>query len=692
MSRNYSITFKSLRTGTVYTVNIGGGSGETVPLKGAAEPFVTTEDGDEDMFAPLRTQSGYIRIVDDGKDANGNVLGDGWWKDLLPKNNTERPVSLITTIGASYTVHWQGFIQSQNFSGVLYGNPQEREFPVQCILSSLVGASIPSNIGQMRNFAWVIATLVGVVESASGNAVFINNYHFQGGADAKTWLLTKVDWQLFMHVVEGALVPKYDAQEVLTDICKFWGWTMRTQGLSAYFTCMDDSAENSTWITFTREEMLALTASTSGETSTTSTVTLGGDIFANTNNEELLTRGVKRAVVKVDVDAEDTTMEFAPVDMEAAMGEPSIWVDGGLPMVGYFRTATKYNLTSESRLLSAYTESNIGGFERRILFSTAEAEDGQAMDSILIRRDYVEVSGHGSTIIQLATKQVMAYGGGSLTIKGNIYEGAQAINTTDEGAGIYMRIGIGMSHATASWFWASITGSDLSHLTIENGWSQSSNYETLISVFGNTLGGVKIIHDVSVGELRLEYPKIPIANDLYGYLYVDILGGREIDAPYEIGDFEVEFTKETTIWPTSFDDVRARTIKKKLATTKEYAAENASTVEDKWNADCIFATDNGLEYGHGIIMKPDGGFVETVQYGGSSTNQQHPEQHLVNRVANFGNKARRMLTMTLRKGVGTVNDVTPRTKVSLGDADRWYALSISHNWRDDEKIITMVEL
>ena len=108
MAKNYSITFKSLRAGTVYTLNIGGGTGDAVPLKGGAQPFVTQEDDSDDQFAPIRTQSGYIRIVDDGLDANGNAFD---WKDLIPQTNTSRPVTLT----AGGTVVWQGFMQSQNF-------------------------------------------------------------------------------------------------------------------------------------------------------------------------------------------------------------------------------------------------------------------------------------------------------------------------------------------------------------------------------------------------------------------------------------------------------------------------------------------------------------------------------------------------------------------------------------------------
>ena len=143
MAKNYTITFKSLRAGTVYTVNIGGGIGTAVPLKGGAQPFTTQEDDNEDVFTPVRTQSGYLRVVDDGKDANGNAWD---WKDLIPATDTSRPVTLTHMIpnpdagqegepDEIEVTDWVGFMQAQTFSGVLYGNPQEREFPVQCPLT-----------------------------------------------------------------------------------------------------------------------------------------------------------------------------------------------------------------------------------------------------------------------------------------------------------------------------------------------------------------------------------------------------------------------------------------------------------------------------------------------------------------------------------------------------------------------------
>ena len=66
----WKIKFKSLRAGTDYCVNIYKDgtlpSGYPLTLKGGAQPFTTQEDDSDDMFTPIRTQTGYLRIVDDG--------------------------------------------------------------------------------------------------------------------------------------------------------------------------------------------------------------------------------------------------------------------------------------------------------------------------------------------------------------------------------------------------------------------------------------------------------------------------------------------------------------------------------------------------------------------------------------------------------------------------------------------------
>ena len=169
MEIHWQIPFKSLRSGTVYTVNIydpnySHYAGHVV-LKGGAQPFVTQEDDDEDFFANIRTQSGYIRIVDDGKDSEGNTFN---WKTFVPTTDTDRPVTVTDGNGG---IVWQGFMQAQNFNGILYGNPQEREFPLQCALSVLEGSDIDITHRAIENFAYLLRDCVNEVDRLSGGTV-----------------------------------------------------------------------------------------------------------------------------------------------------------------------------------------------------------------------------------------------------------------------------------------------------------------------------------------------------------------------------------------------------------------------------------------------------------------------------------------------------------------------------------------
>ena len=72
---HWQVRFKSLRNNRLYTASIYDDqfSGNPIHLKGAARPFETEEDAKDDLFNDIITQSGYLRIVNDKKDYNGNT-------------------------------------------------------------------------------------------------------------------------------------------------------------------------------------------------------------------------------------------------------------------------------------------------------------------------------------------------------------------------------------------------------------------------------------------------------------------------------------------------------------------------------------------------------------------------------------------------------------------------------------------
>ena len=690
--RNYSITFKSLRSATVYTVNIGGGSlSSVVPLKGAAQPFVTDEDASDDFFTPIRRQTGYIRILDNEEDADGYVIDQqnpaDWWKALIPATATERPVTVTTTNNGQTTVHWQGYLQCQNFSGTLYAGVQEREFPVQCVLSVMEGVNPSTQIAETKNFAWVIQSMV----TAANGAGKVTEYKFQGSFDARLWLMKKVDWQNFMNTVDGEIVPKYSCLSVLEDVCRFWGWTCRAEGTKLIFSCMDDSTEQD-WVSFTEAQMQAMSTSVGTFEMAPSPVVLTGDIFANINNDETVIGGIKRAVVHTEVNAEKTVIKFAPADLEAQMGEPNYWVDGDEDLVGYFRTSpmkTHLNgTTMEAYAEDAYHEGDSGGFERRIIYTSRDSDAATDGDVILMKRADGVIS---APVIRINTKQPLVFGGGSIGFTGQLFKGAKAYSDADGSAMIRARLGIGMTRQTAKWYNLHRDEEHPLSNTIINEWTTNSNNYFYIGVNGGSIQGVKMNYRAGVTVGYLSFPMIPVDDDVYGLLFLDIYGGLNMDEPFEIMNFEITFSREFTTLPSTTDEKRSRSRSAELKTSQEYSAENANVVEDKWSTDLIFASDNQLEFGHGLVMEPNGGFMEKARYNQTDTNMQHPEQHLANRVVNFMSTSKRMVKTELRSNAGNVGAVSAQKKVTFF-GDSMYPIAIGRDWRDDVTKLTMMEM
>lgn len=674
MAKNYTITFKSLRAGTVYTVNIGGGTGTPVALKGGAQPFATQEDDSEDMFQPIRTQTGYIRIVDDGLAADGATAFD--WKDLIPATDTSRPVTVTTTSGGTTTVHWQGFMQARTFNGTLYGNPQEREFPVQCLLSVLETTNVNGSNRELKNFAYVIKQ---AFDSISG--LTINNYIFQGGSYALSWLKKKVDWQNLTTDDDGQISGRFDNQRVLEDVCTFWGWTCRTHGQDIIFECVDDT---------TVPGVLTLTSTQMGQLAGGSSVgTIGnafltektpsGSIFASADNDETQVRGVEKATVQTDCNAADETLiEAFPSSVENIMantGEP--YYDQG---AYYSADLTSFN----SSFLTGYCRSSYASFNVRREPST-DSRNISVSDVIRIYKSYAGSSHYHA---QLTTVFQHTFPGNQgdrfgvrpigLALHATIYSNAQKYENYEPRSGVgnktmYMRLGIGTSRSNAKWF---------------NGDSWTSTEATFKATLGNRTDEL-----FAVGTIR-NAATIPLPTDniLHGLIFVEFLGSDDMpmsgsERKFDLADFSL-----TYVTTNADQTVLGETTKDSSMT---YKAVNGSKMVGEWGADLVYASMNNLARGYGLVINEDYTFVTLVDYGQSLN--AHPEQHLADRVVAFWSHSRRRLDVDLLSNAaidgqgGTVADLSPQHKVTMADMTS-YPISISRNWRDDIVRLTLIQL
>lgn len=700
MAIHWQVKFHSLRADTQYTVNIYDSTytgNNPIQLKGGAQPFVTQEDADSDPFRPIRKQSGTLRIVDDGLDANGNAWD---WRTIVPMTDTARPVTLTNSSGDTL---WQGFMQAQNYGGVLYGNPQEREFPVQCCLSVLGAIEVDYQQSAIRNFAYLLNYILGSIPTISITSIVV-----QGNTDAQQWLLKKFDWNNFVEEDDdGVFSGRYKLDQVLEDMCAFWGWTARTWQKTLYLTCADDAAETS-FLTLTRQQLetMATNGTAAGTTGGSfTTIPLTGDIFASTSNDDFQQRGPSKVTVKADVNANDRVVKVFPVSVEKSLDADGWhWVQTqGEDMVGYFETGMIYNF--DTPILKGYNYQSFGAFSMRQIYSTSEADNATQADMILVNHIY-----DGNPCVSIETKKPMSFSGGSLKMSGTIYKGSEQCKVT-KACWLFMRIGIGMSRASARWWYMDVNW-NVGDSSITSGWGPAGTVkEFKAGIVGGSLTGTAFLQrgqwSGSAFTFRMTNYDIPCPGDananMYGYLYVDILGMAEDDyatfdywQTFQIANFAITFSRDSVAIPTSTSVVRARELTKERVTSKEYKSTNDVGTGMEWNADCIYASDNNMKYGYGLLMNADGTFLEKVAYNGTN---EHPEQHLANRVATYWQQSKRMVSPDLRYdttvpitgGSFALKSLTPQHKVTM-DGTTLYPIAFSNNWWDDTMKLTLLQM
>lgn len=690
MANNYTIQFKSLRAGTLYTLAIGGGTGSAIALHGGAEPFTTQEDSDEDQFTPVRTQSGTIRIVDNGKAADGVTAFD--WHDLLPKTDTARPVTLSHVVGSTTIIDWQGFIQAQNHGSTLYGNPQEHEFPVQCPLTVLGGTQVKTDETAYKNFAYLLSYVFSTIPSA----IIISSFVFQGGADARTWLRKKFDWRNLLNINEGDVSPAYNLYEVLEDVCRFWGWTVRICRETVYFTAIDDEAEPNALV-LTSAQLASIGNETTGDIGTvdvmTTSVTVSGDVFASMDNDDYMNRGYSKATVKADCNQTDNELQFAPQSVETIMENGGYtWVgDPDNSRIGYFTTPEITGFTSaDGRIMSGgVASSSVAGFARRQIYTDEDSESPEIVDEIVIRGPY-----NGNVKAYIESTFEMSSPGGSFSLSGTLYEKWElTTNKMTSGDKEYFRrmrmaIGIGPSRSSAQTKWLNFTyAGGLS-------WSTTKTTIEIMVKYSPNLYAAVYLSDIAAGHISA----IPVPSDITGRLFIEFYGSPDVDwqrigepgeCNFEIADFKVTFSRDAV---AIVDNHERKAIKKRF-NTREYTSTNNSKSSDELNIDCIYASDNEMEYGYGLLMNPDGSYMANVPYG---SNSEQPEQHLANRVTAYWAQAKRMLSPDLiaNASIGTgvtVMDITPRHKVTMDDTT-FHPIAIDHDWRDDVVSLTLLEM
>ncbi len=684
MAIHWQVKFKTLRGGKVLTASVYDNlySGQPIALKGGAEPFVTEEDNDDDPFKAIRTQTGSLRIVDDGYALDGVTPFN--WRDLQPRSDHDRPVILTDE---NDTILWQGFLQAQNFSGTLYEKTQEREFPLQCALSILSSQYPTTTDAGIVNFAYLLNYISTTISTQSSSLVSFTEFIIQGGGDARRWLLKKFQWSnLLDSDSEQNVTAKYDLFTCMEDLCNYWGWQARTEGTRLYLMCQDDDDEQRT-ITFTPSQLASMAAgSWSGGTEDEDPFVrqnLTGNIFASNDNDDMFMSGPSKVIVKADCNEQSTVVTFAPPTVQKQMDDAGsyTWVRGEEDNTGYYTTPL---ITSfDSNVLAGTAVSGNGGFCRRQYYSSTEQDNPTKLDMIVVNSwDHTQ----NTPTIQLQTKRMMSFSNGTLKIGGEVYLSEKQWEDDDNNDFIVANIGIGMTRETAKWYYLGCSPVGV----ITHGWGDAKTKVNL--VVNGSIKGTGIYIYTGAFNLDSIIEGIPVPATLSGYVFVDIIGGlyqsTQIMESFAIGNLKIEFSRESTFIPsTTSQSTRPRLVSKDRVSTKEYTATNGNAISSEQNIDNVYATDNDMKYGFGLVMNEDNSYMTIAEYR-YQTQYARPEQHFANRIADYWDQSKRCVTTDLRTEV--VEPITPLSHLVL-DGTQFRTLAISHQWRDDVTTVKMIQ-
>ena len=665
----YTQNFKSLKD-TLYTVAI---DNVTASLPLAANPIETQEDDEKDMFKPVRTQSGYIRMVNTDNTS---------WKNFIPNGVLDKPVTLTT----GGTVVWKGYVQTGTYGMTYPAQFEEFELPLICPLAALDSLEVPAapqNISQTAT----IGQLLGFIFGKLNDNTLTFNFHAGSGTSVQTWLNYNFLWS---NLLDSDGNVRFSCLGLLEEVCKFFGWSCRIQGNDVYFTSISDSAMNTK---FLRCSSLSDDSRTWTEVSMSS-VAISSQ-FANTNQTEEFIPGIKSATINSELNPYSVVSE--------------------LPTSEYLK-AYKYSSVNQGALITWVVPSGLNPSSdlMQVLYKVLESQTFNGDDVTMITNTIASPSVNAnmaiygrSMIIDANTNQdelrnwtaqVECFHGHSAQARTNSSMTSTplfSIETKDvfliAGGVLYIKTSVpGVSGGLANY---PFTAKCILRIGDEVGgykWWNGSSWQNSATVFDIACtcgGGIQSNHQS--GQPDFEGYGVTISEVLKGKIY------------FAIGDVTIPtvpapLTADLNGWfpITGLTIGLARMDEDTEANDQNYTA-TAGAFPEKYEIDTAFCSDKTKtisgkscksQLGYGMIFNTSGP-VDQIPYGGGGSAK--PEQHYANVIADYGTNIKRVLTLDVITTL--VGNIGPSYRCTF-DSETFSPVSVSHRWRDDVTTLKLMKI
>lgn len=330
---NWLVSFAT-RNEDVIDISIAGKSGDVnEKLIPSDAPFMTQEEGNEDLFVPIKTQSGYINVVSD------NI---GFVRSIIPISGGTRSVTVMRNDGQGSYLVWKGYVEPKMLSYRLWQGKLTVNIPVECPLSALRykvyhGTSATITIAKLLydilpDFTYYV--FQGAFIGSNGDSAYTNY----------SWLAKRIYTQLFRD-------KNYTHLQVLEKICTFFGWTCRSMDNTVYFLMNRnvDAITPRTLYKVTRSELpKAIPTAVTADPPVWIEKSLLPNSFADTKSELVIFEGIKQSTVNCSL---------STFNMQITLPDDQIKQDIG---DGTWQLPVKHDTTTQGVGYDTYYYDNFG--------------------------------------------------------------------------------------------------------------------------------------------------------------------------------------------------------------------------------------------------------------------------------------------------------------------------------------------
>ena len=325
------------RNGDAYRIEVlqDGYNDDIVHLIGAENPIETSEDNSDDIFTPIRKQTGHLRIADTGYDLDGEPF---YYTDMLPTNTLQFQVRLWQ-ISTTDILRWVGYIRPDSLTSRLFEKVSIREFQLVCPLGTLYEIPVSfsntkNNCGTVKTMGQILHTALSTVGVSWANVYKQNNVQYRNDLISRVSLINFISKNEPTHTTPSAgdidafTATWYDEStswgNLVEEVCKFWGWTLYSRGYDLFIISPNQIKK------FAQFAFADLTSESNS--SLTDLVYSDIDIhdlgWASTNHTESRKLGYKNITIDADVNAESTV-----IDPDYQKADFSYWEGGGTGIV-----------------------------------------------------------------------------------------------------------------------------------------------------------------------------------------------------------------------------------------------------------------------------------------------------------------------------------------------------------------------